>query len=79
MRSLTLSKCRSGASDYSRGMTQSLPFSYLSPEKSYMTSNRMATKIYIAARFRVNAVHDGAEFKNKLMDVMVYFQPAEKK
>ncbi len=33
---------------------QSLPLSYWSPEKSYMTSSRMATKIDIAARFRVN-------------------------
>ncbi len=42
-RSLALSKCRSGASDYSWGMTQSLPLSYWSPEKSYMTSSHMAT------------------------------------
>jgi hypothetical protein len=34
-------------------MTQSIPLSYWLPEKSYMTSSRMATKIYIAARFRV--------------------------
>jgi hypothetical protein len=54
MQSLALSKCRSGASDYGQGMTQSLPLSYWSPEKSYMTSSRMTTKIYIAARFRVN-------------------------
>ncbi len=52
-----LSKCKSGASDYGRGMTQSLPLSYWSPEKSYMTSSRMATKIYIAARFRVKIDH----------------------
>ncbi len=43
-----------GASDCSRGMTQSLPLSYWSLEKSYMTSSRTATLIYIAARFRVN-------------------------
>ncbi len=53
-RSLALSKCRSGASNYCQGMTQSLPLSYWSPEKSYMTSSRTARKIYIAARFRVN-------------------------
>jgi hypothetical protein len=35
MRSLAFSKCRSGASDYSRSMTQSLPLSYWSPVKSY--------------------------------------------
>ncbi len=52
--SLALSKCRSGASDYGRSMTQSLPLSYWSPEKSYMTSSRTATKIYIAAQYRVN-------------------------
>ncbi len=52
-RSLALSKCRSGASDYGWGMMQSLPLSYWSPEKSYMTSRRTATLIYIAARFRV--------------------------
>ncbi len=33
---------------------QSLPLSYWSPEKSYMTSSRTATKIYIATQFRVN-------------------------
>ncbi len=54
MLSLALSKCRSGAADCGQGMTQSLPLSYWSPEKSYMTSNRTATYIYIAARFRVN-------------------------
>ncbi len=54
MRSLALSKCRSGPSDYGWGMTQSLPLSYWSPEKSYMTSSRTATQIYIAALFRVN-------------------------
>ncbi len=43
-----------GASDYGRGMTQSLPLSCWSPEKSYMTSSRTATLIYIAAWFRVN-------------------------
>ncbi len=36
------------------GMTQSLPLSYWSPEKSYMTSSHTATLIYISARFRVN-------------------------
>jgi hypothetical protein len=45
-----------GASDCGRGMTQSLPLSYWSPEKSYMTSSRTATLIYIAARFRVNVI-----------------------
>jgi hypothetical protein len=49
-RSLALSKCRWGASDYGRCMTKSLP---LSPEKSYTTSTCTATSIYIAARFRV--------------------------
>jgi hypothetical protein len=53
MQSLALSKCRSGASDFGRDMTQSLPFSYWSPKKSYMTSSRTATKIYIATWFRV--------------------------
>ncbi len=53
-RSLALSKCRSGASDYTQGMMQSLPLSYWSPEKSYMTSSCTATKIYIATQFRVN-------------------------
>jgi hypothetical protein len=53
MRSLALFKCRSRASDYGRGMTQSLPLSYWPPEKSYMTSSPTAMKIYIAARFRV--------------------------
>jgi hypothetical protein len=38
-----------------RGMTQSLPLSYWSPEKLYMTSSHMATLIYIAAWFRVNS------------------------
>ncbi len=52
--SLALSKCRSGASDCGRGMTQSLPLSYWSPEKSYMTPSRTATLIYIVARLRVN-------------------------
>jgi hypothetical protein len=28
--------------------------------------------------FLVDSVRDGAEFKNKFMAVMVYFQPAEK-
>ncbi len=55
-RPLALSKCRSRASNYSRGMTQSLPLSYWSPEKSYMTSCRMAMLIYIAAPFRVKVV-----------------------
>ncbi len=41
-------------SRHGRGMTQSLPLSYWSPEKSYMTSSRTATLIYIAALFRVN-------------------------
>jgi hypothetical protein len=53
MQSLALSKCRSGASDYGRDMTQSIPLSYWSPEKSYMTSSRTETQIYTAARFRV--------------------------
>ncbi len=53
MQSLALSKCRSGASNYCRGMTQSLPLSYWPPERSYMNSSRTATKIYIATRFRV--------------------------
>jgi hypothetical protein len=35
-------------------MTKSLPLSYWSPEKSYTTSSRTATSIYIAAWFRVN-------------------------
>jgi hypothetical protein len=42
-RSLALSKCRSGAADCCQGMTQSLPLSYWSLEKSYMTSSRTAT------------------------------------
>jgi hypothetical protein len=53
---LALSKCRLGDSDNGRGMTQSPPLSYWSPEKSYMTSSRTATKVFIAARFRVNVV-----------------------
>ncbi len=38
-RSLALSKCRSKASDYGRGMTKSLPLSYWLPDKSNMTSS----------------------------------------
>ncbi len=51
--SLALSKCRLGASNYGQGMTQSLPLSYWSPEKSYMTSSHTAMLIYISTRFRV--------------------------
>jgi hypothetical protein len=51
-----LSQCRSGASNYGRGMTQSLPLFYWSPEKSYMTSSHTATNIYISARFRVKDI-----------------------
>jgi hypothetical protein len=36
-----------------QGMTQSLPLSYWSPEKSYMTSSCTATLIYIPAQLRV--------------------------
>jgi hypothetical protein len=50
---VSLSKGRSGAADCGQGMTHSLPLSYWSPEKSYMTSSRTATQIYIDARFRV--------------------------
>jgi hypothetical protein len=67
MRSLALSKCRSGVSDYGRDMTQSLPLSYWSPKKSYMTSSPTATKIYIAARFRVNTTLNGSFLTVKLL------------
>jgi hypothetical protein len=39
-----------------RDIMQNLPLFYWLPEKSYMTSSRTATLIYIAARFRVNGV-----------------------
>jgi hypothetical protein len=51
--SLPLSKWRYWASDYGCAMMLSLPLSYWSPGRSYMTSSRTAMSIYIAARIRV--------------------------
>jgi hypothetical protein len=51
--SLPLSKWRYWASDYGCGMMLSLPLSYWSPGRSYMTSSHTAMSIYIAARIRV--------------------------
>ncbi len=69
-RSLALSKCRSGASNCGRGMTQSLPLSYWSPEKSYMTSSRTATLIYIASRFSVKYCTFILCFRNKSLQLL---------
>ncbi len=53
------------ASDYGCDMTWSLPLSYWSPEKSYTTSSRTATSVYIAARFRVKIAFNQLSLGNK--------------
>ncbi len=51
--SLSLSKWRSEASDYGRGMTSSLPLSYWLLGESYMTPCRMAMHFFMTIRIRV--------------------------
>ncbi len=79
-RSLAPSKCRPGASRLLPRHDVSPPSLLLVAWKSYMTSSRTTTSIYIAAWFRVN-LFDGFVLMNSLNWVILYSarQPVAKK